>query len=92
MSEKPDTEDFDDPDADELLGDGEDLDLERVNKDLEHSRKRAPKGGGDPAWRRLEDLREQKRLRELTSDFDDYDIGLAEPGQARKSRQAPRNS
>jgi hypothetical protein len=92
MSEKPETEDFDDPDADELLGDTEDLDLERVNKDLEHSRKRAPKGGGDPAWRRLEDLREQKRLRELTSDFEDYDIGLPEPGPARKSGQSYRDN
>jgi hypothetical protein len=92
MSEKPDTEDFDDQDADELLGDADDLDLERVNKDLEHSRKRAPKGGGDPAWRRLEDLREQKRVKELTSDFDDYDIGLPEPVRGRKSGPSPRNS
>lgn len=92
MSEKPDTEDFDDPDADELLGDSEDVDLERVNKDLEHSRKRAPKGGGDPAWRRLEDLREQKRVKELTSDFEDYDIGLPERASFRKSGQSPRNS
>ena len=92
MSEKPETEDFDDPDADELLGDAEDLDLERVNKDLEHSRKRAPKGGGDPAWRRLEDLREQKRLRELTSAFEDYDIGLPEPAPVRKSGQSHRDN
>ena len=85
MSEKPDTEDFDDTDADDLLGDADDLDLERVNKDLEHSRKRAAKGGGDPAWRRLEDLLEQKRVKELTSDFDDYDIGLPEQRGRRKS-------
>jgi hypothetical protein len=31
---------------------------------------------GDPAWRRLERLLEDKRTAELTSDFEDYDIGL----------------
>ena len=31
---------------------------------------------GDPAWRRLERLLEDKRTAELTSDFEDYDIGV----------------
>ncbi len=79
MSEKQESEDFDDPDADELAGDTEDLDLDRVNKDLEQAKKRGQKSG-DPAWRRLELLREQKRVAELTSDFEDYDIGLPDKG------------
>jgi hypothetical protein len=79
MSEKQESEEFDDPDADELAGDADDLDLERVNKDLEQAKKRSQKGG-DPAWRRLELLREQKRVAELTSDFEDYDIGLPDKG------------
>lgn len=72
MSEKPETEDFDE-DADEVASEP-DVDLERVNKDLEMARRR-PKGGGDPAWRRLELLKEQKRVAELLSDFEDYDVG-----------------
>jgi hypothetical protein len=32
---------------------------------------------GDPAWRRLERMLEEKRTAELTSDFDDYNIGDA---------------
>ena len=76
MSEKTESDDFDDQDVDELAGDSEDLDLERATKDLELSRKRGPKVAGDPAWRRLEELQEKKRMQALISDFDDYDIGL----------------
>ncbi|HEV7631870.1 MAG TPA: hypothetical protein VGO41_02700 [Steroidobacteraceae bacterium] len=82
MTEKPE-EEFDDQDADELAGESEDVDLDRVNKDLEMAKRRGQKGG-DPAWRRLELLMEQKRTAELTSDFEDYDIGLPErAGRAR---------
>lgn len=74
MSEKPESDEFEDEDADEPLGeDAEDLD--RVIKDLDLAKHRAQKDGGDPAWRRLEKLLEEKRTAELTSDFDDYDIG-----------------
>ena len=86
MSEKPE-EEFDDSEADELAGDAEDLDLDRVNKDLEMAKRRGQKGG-NPAWRRLELLQEQKRIAELTSDFDDYDIGMPE----RRSRGRPKPS
>jgi hypothetical protein len=85
MSEKPE-EEFDDSDTDELAGDAEDLDLDRVNKDLEMAKRRGQKGV-NPAWRRLELLQEQKRIAELTSDFDDYDIGL--PGRASRGRSKP---
>jgi hypothetical protein len=74
MSEKTETEEFDE-DADELAADSDDVDLDRVNKDLEMAKRRGQKGA-DPAWRRLELLMEQKRTAELLSDFDDYDIGV----------------
>lgn len=74
MSEKPESDEFEDEDADEPLGeDAEDLD--RVIKDLDLAKRRGQRDGGDPAWRRLEKLLEEKRTAELTSDFDDYDIG-----------------
>jgi len=79
MSEKQESEEFDDTDADELVGDADDPDLERVNKDLEQAKKRGQKGG-DPAWRRLELLQERKLVAELTSDLEDYDIGLPDKG------------
>jgi hypothetical protein len=82
MSEKPETEEFDE-DADELVSESDDVDLDRVTKDLEMAKRRAQKGS-DPPWRRLELLMEQKRTAELLSDFDDYDIGL--PGEGRRSR------
>ena len=50
MSEKPETDDFDDQDVDDLAGDNQDQDMERANKDLELSRKRGTKIVGDPAW------------------------------------------
>jgi hypothetical protein len=82
MSEKTESEEFDE-DADELASESDDVDLDRVTKDLEMAKRRGNKGA-DPAWRRLELLMEQKRTAELLSDFDDYDLDL--PGTSRRSR------
>ena len=92
MSEKPESDEFEDEEADEPLGeDAEDLD--RVIKDLDLAKRRGQKAG-DPAWRRLEKLLEEKRTAELTSDFDDYDIGASEGdasfGEPRAARRHPK--
>jgi hypothetical protein len=80
MNERPEQEDFEDNDE---LESGDDFD--QVIRDFEQGRRRGgPKPSGDPAWRKLERLREEKRTAELTSDFDDYDIGLDKPKQRRK--------
>jgi hypothetical protein len=75
MSEKPEAEEFDEEDVDELIGAQEDMDLDRVNKDLDLAKRRHSKAVGDPAWRRLERLKEEKHFAELVSDFEDYDVG-----------------
>jgi hypothetical protein len=43
----------------------------------------------EPAWRKLERIREEKRTAGLLSDFEDYDVDEtgAEPGK--KSRRVP---
>jgi len=74
MAEKPESDDFEDEDEDDVAGDGESLDVDRLMQDLD-KRKRGAARGAEPAWRKLERLREQKRTSELLSDFDDYDIG-----------------
>jgi len=74
MSEKQEAEEFDEADDDALDADeGDAVDLARLTREMEQARKRGAKQG-IPAWRKLELLAEQKRTRELTSDFDDYDI------------------
>ena len=73
MSEKTEADELNDEDVDELLDGGDDVDLDRVNKDLDLAKRHA-RAAGDPAWRRLERLREDKRFAELVSDFEDYDI------------------
>ena len=78
MSEKPESDEFEDEDADEPVSEDSDVDLDQVIKDLDLAKRRAARNG-DPAWRRLEKLLEEKRTAELTSDFDDYDIGDHEP-------------
>jgi hypothetical protein len=91
MSEKPESEEFEDEEADEPVAGEADVDLDQVIKDLDMAKRRGQKAG-DPAWRRLERLLEDKRTAELTSDFEDYDIGLEEPASdsARgKSRRGP---
>jgi hypothetical protein len=88
MNEKSESEEFEDEDADEPVSEVEetDVDLDQVIKDLDLAKRRAQKAG-DPAWRRLEKLLEDKRTAELTSDFDDYDIGEEEPEQKRSSKR-----
>jgi hypothetical protein len=73
MSEKPEADELDDEEVDDLIGDSDDVDLDRLNKDLDLAKRRA-REVGDPAWRRLERLREEKRFAELVSDFEDYDL------------------
>ena len=73
MSEKPENEEFDEDDVDELVGHHDDVDIDRLNKDLDLAKRRV-KVVGDPAWRKLERLREQKEFAEKVSDFEDYDL------------------
>jgi|SRR5579863_2120296 len=92
MSEKPESEEFEDEESDEPVVGEADVDLDQVIKDLDLAKRRGQKAG-DPAWRRLERLLEDKRTAELTSDFDDYDIGVDEaadePGDPGKLRRKP---
>ena len=75
MSEKPESDEFEEEEAEEPLVGDSDIDLDQVNKELDMAKRRGQKVG-DPAWRRLERLLEDKRTAELTSDFEDYDIGV----------------
>ncbi|MDR2216195.1 MAG: hypothetical protein LBE59_10205 [Nevskiaceae bacterium] len=73
MDEKHDSDEFEEDDDQSL--DGDDQDLDRATRELELARRRSgDKSGGVPALRKLELLREQKQIAELTSDFDDYDL------------------
>ncbi len=84
MSEKPESDEFEDEDpAEEPVGEDGDVDLDQVIKDLDLAKRRGQKAG-DPAWRRLEKLLEDKRTAELTSDFDDYDIGDEDEEQGKR--------
>lgn len=87
MSEKPESEEFEDEEADEPVSEDGDVDLDQVIKDLDLAKRRAQKNG-DPAWRRLERLLEEKHTAELTSDFEDYDIGdeADAPAKGRRKR------
>ena len=74
MSEKPESDEFEEEDGEEVAGDEESLDVDRLIQDLD-KRKRGSPRGVEPAWRKLERMLEQKRTSELLSDFDDYDLG-----------------
>ena len=93
MSEKPESDDFDEEDAEEPAPGADDVDVDHIMRDVEAQRRRAPKGA-EPAWRRLERVMEERRTAELLSDFDDYEIdsddedaaaeGGAKPARRRK--------
>jgi hypothetical protein len=92
MNEKTESDEFEDEDEDDDdLGEAEDLDVDvdRVMRDLDQARRRGHKNG-DPAWRRLERLREEKLTAELVSDFDDYDIGDEADGKSRGGKSIHR--
>src|SRR6202044_1812446 len=74
MSEKPESDEFEEEDAEDVAPGGEDVDVDHIMRDVDSQRRRAPKGA-EPAWRRLERVMEERRTAELLSDFDDYDIG-----------------
>lgn len=84
MSEKAESEEFEGEEIDEPVVEEADVDLDQVTKDLDMAKKRGQKNG-EPPWRRLERMREDKRTAELTSDFDDYDIGDGARKGARKT-------
>jgi len=83
MSEKPEADEFEDEEPAEPVTGSEDVDLDQVTKDLDMAKRRGQKLG-DPAWRRLERLREQKQTEELTRDLEDLDIG--DEGSLRKKK------
>ena len=90
MSEKPESDEFEEDEADEPVVEDGDVDLDQVNKELDLAKRRGQKAG-DPAWRRLERLMEEKNTAELTSDFEDYEIGVEGALSARKGRRKPRH-
>jgi len=89
MSEKSESDEFESEDDDEPVVEEGEVDLDQVIKDLDLAKRRGQRAG-DPAWRRLERLLEEKRTAELTSDFEDYDVGGEageERGKARKRKK-----
>ena len=87
MSEKPESDEYEDEEDDEPAVEDGDVDLDQVNKELDLAKKRGQKAG-DPAWRRLERLMEEKLTAELTSDFEDYEIGSDGEARGGKGRRA----
>lgn len=86
MSEKSESDEFENEDDDEPVVEEGDVDLDQVIKDLDLAKRRGQRAG-DPAWRRLERLLEEKRTAELTSDFEDYDVGGDDEGDPDKPRR-----
>jgi len=89
MGGNPESDEFEDEDADEIVGD-DDPDLDRAIKDLEIAKRRNIRAG-EPAWRRLEQRLEQKRTAELISNLEDYDLSsLEDPLSGERSDKARR--
>jgi hypothetical protein len=80
MSEKPESDEFEEDDVEDVAPGGDDVDVDHIMRDVESQRRRTPKGAAEPAWRRLERVMEERRTAELMSDFDDYEIGDDDEG------------
>ena len=91
MSEKPESDEFEEEDAEDVAPGGDDVDVDHIMRDVESQRRRAPKGA-EPAWRRLERVMEERRTAELLSDFDDYkidDAGEVDMGDGEEMDKTP---
>src|SRR5262245_21135773 len=91
MSEKP-KEEFEDDEPEELEDAAEDLDVDQLMRDFDTRKRRGARVAGDPAWRKLERMLEEKRTKGLVSDFDDYEVdggGEGEDAGSRKPRRPP---
>jgi len=88
MSEKPESDEFEEEDAEDAAPSGDDVDVDHIMRDVESQRRRAPKGA-EPAWRRLERVMEERRTAELLSDFDDYKIGGPGEDAAAETAEEP---
>jgi hypothetical protein len=86
-SEKPESEEFEEEDAEDTAPGGDDVDVDHIMRDVDSQRRRAPKGA-EPAWRRLERVMEERRTAELMSDFDDYEIGGADSDDVEADAEA----
>jgi len=82
MNEKPE-EEFEDEEDDEASVESDDLDVDTLMDTFDKRKKAGPKPG-EPAWRRLERIREDRETAELLSDLDDYDIGDGMTGSRRR--------
>ena len=74
MSEKPETEEFDDDESEEVVEGPEDLDIDNLIEKFDKPKRGAVKAE-EPAWRRLERYREERNTADLLSDLEDYEIG-----------------
>ena len=87
MSEKSESDEFESEDDAEPPVEAADVDLDQVIQDLDMAKRRGQRAGDQP-WRRLERLLEEKRTAELTSDFEDYDVGDGDaPDKPRRKRK-----
>ena len=90
MSEKP-KEEFEDDEPEELEDAAEDLDVDQLMRDFDTRKRRGARVAGEPAWRKLERMLEDKRTKGLVSDFDDYEVeGGGDGGDA--GRKPPRGT
>jgi hypothetical protein len=87
MSEKSESDEFENEEDDEPVVEEGDVDLDQVIKDLDLAKRRGQRVG-DPAWRRLERLLEEKRTAELTSDFEDYEVGGDGDDKSRRKKKS----
>src|SRR5271155_6048487 len=88
MSEKPESDEFEEEDAEDAAPGGDEVDLDHIMRDVDSQRRRAPKGA-EPAWRRLERVMEERRTADLMSDFDDYEIADADGAAEGAADSAP---
>jgi hypothetical protein len=77
LTDDSDDEELDDDEVEEVLLEDEHV-IDRAFREMEVAKRRRPRAG-EPAWRKLEQLRERQETAALMSDLEDYDLDGIEP-------------
>lgn len=72
LADERDEDELEDDEVEEILLDDE-RDLDRAFREMEVAKRRRPRSG-EPAWRKLEQLRERQETAAQMSDLEDYDL------------------
>lgn len=91
LADEREDEELEDDEVEEVLLEDEHV-IDRAFREMEVAKRRRPRAG-EPAWRKLEQLRERRETAAMLSDLEDYDLdGIEVELELRSDDAEPQSS